>query len=122
MAQFEIAGTTPILRMYDEEATKQFYTEFLEFRMDWEHRYEPDLPLYMQVSSGGCILHLSGHFGDGTPGTAVRIGVRNTEAFHDMLAAKRYKHARPGYNREERSVTLHDPSGNLLRFYEEIES
>jgi len=104
--------------MYDEEATKQFYTEFLAFRIDWEHRHEPDLPLYMQVSSGECALHLSGHFGDGTPGTVVRIGVRNTEAFHAMLAAKRYKHARPGYDPAERSVTLLDPSGNELRFYE----
>jgi hypothetical protein len=42
--------TTPILRIFDERKAKEFYLDFLGFTLDWEHRFESDLPLYMQVS------------------------------------------------------------------------
>ena len=45
-----LARTTPILRIFDEFRAKEFYVEFLGFKVDWEHRFEPGLPLYMQVS------------------------------------------------------------------------
>jgi glyoxalase superfamily protein len=58
-----IGKTTLILRIFDEAKAK----------VDWEHRFEEGLPLYMQVSRDGSVLHLSEHRGDGTPGVAVRI-------------------------------------------------
>ncbi len=58
---------TPILRMFDEAKAREFYVEFLEFKVDWEHRFAPDMPLYMQVSKGNCIIHLSEHHGDASP-------------------------------------------------------
>jgi hypothetical protein len=48
----------PILRFYDEAKTKEFYLSFLGFKLDWEHRFESNLPLYMQVSHGNCLVHL----------------------------------------------------------------
>ena len=54
---------TLVLRIFDEAKAKEFYVDFLGFKVDWEHRFEPSLPLYMQVSKGGCVLHLSGHHG-----------------------------------------------------------
>jgi catechol 2,3-dioxygenase-like lactoylglutathione lyase family enzyme len=68
-----IGKTTPILRIFDEAKAKEFYVDFLGFKVDWEHRFEEGLPLYMQVSRDGCVLHPSEHHGDGTPGVAVRI-------------------------------------------------
>jgi Glyoxalase superfamily protein len=65
--------TVPILRIFDEAKAKEFYIGFLGFVVDWEHRFEPNTPLYMQVSKDECVLHLSEHYGDGTPGTAIRI-------------------------------------------------
>lgn len=119
MAAYSMERAVPVLRMFDAEKTKEFYLSFLDFQLDWEHRYEPGMPLYMQVSNGELVLHLSEHFGDGTPGTVVRIGVRGTKALHEMLIGKSYKHARPGYETEGfDAVTLTDPSGNVLRFYE----
>ncbi|MWC29284.1 glyoxalase superfamily protein [Paenibacillus sp. MMS18-CY102] len=115
---YTIARTTPILRIFDETKAKEFYIGFLGFQLDWEHRYEPDLPLYMQVSSGECQLHLSEHFGDGTPGTAIRVGVLNIEELHHKLIGQMYKHARPGFDPKERAITLNDPFGNIIRFYE----
>ncbi|WP_425465523.1 glyoxalase superfamily protein [Paenibacillus hemerocallicola] len=113
----------PILRMFDEEKTKQFYLEFLEFNMDWEHRFDDSAPLYMQVSSGPCALHLSEHFGDGSPGAAIRIELAGIEAFHAKLLDKRYKHARPGLEKtpwNTAECSIQDPAGNRIIFYENL--
>ena len=63
-----LGRTTPILRIFDEAKAREFYVQYLGFRVDWEHRFEPDLSVYMQVSRDACILHLSEHHGDGSPG------------------------------------------------------
>ena len=47
----------PLLRMFDIAATRAFYIDYLGFSVDFEHRFEPELPLYMQVSRGACRLH-----------------------------------------------------------------
>ena len=52
-----------------EERAREFYVGFLGFTVDWEHRFDPDASLYLQVSRDGCVLHLSGHHGDATPGS-----------------------------------------------------
>src|SRR5437764_861107 len=65
--------TVPILRSFDEAKAREFYLGFLGFGVDWEHRFEPDAPLYMQVSRDGIIFHISEHHGDGSPGVHVRV-------------------------------------------------
>jgi len=77
--------TTPILRIFDEAKAKEFYVDFLGFKVDWEHRFEEGLPLYMQISKDGCVLHLSEHHGDGTPGAAMRIETDDLDTFHRQL-------------------------------------
>ncbi|EDM66813.1 glyoxalase family protein [Moritella sp. PE36] len=84
----KFGNTTPILRSFDEIKAKEFYLEFLEFNLDWEHRFEDDLPLYMQVSKDGCVLHITEHHGDCSPGAALRIQVTNLEQYHDLLLGK----------------------------------
>ncbi len=59
--------TYPILRSFDEAKAREFYVGWLGFTIDWEHRFEPDTPLYMQVSRDGIGLHISHHHGDGSP-------------------------------------------------------
>lgn len=115
--------TTPILRMFDEAKAKEFYIDFLGFKLDWEHRFEAGLPLYVQVSKGGCILHLSEHHGDGTPGAAMRIETDELEAFQKQLLAKQYKHARPGIEDTpwgSKDMAVADPFGNRLTFTNHI--
>ncbi|WP_224722231.1 glyoxalase superfamily protein [Paenibacillus vietnamensis] len=109
--------TVPIIRMFDERKAKEFYLDFLGFSCDWEHRFEAGLPLYMQISNGGCVLHLSEHYGDCSPGSAVRIEVDDAKRLQEELLAKRYKFARPGYDEEWDQVSLTDPFGNRLHFY-----
>ena len=82
--------TTPILRIFDERKAKEFYLEFLGFTLDWEHRFESDLPLYMQISKDGCVIHLSEHHGDCCPGAALRIDTNELAAFHRELLEKNY--------------------------------
>jgi catechol 2,3-dioxygenase-like lactoylglutathione lyase family enzyme len=76
-----LGKTTPILRIFDEAKAKEFYVAFLGFHVDWEHRFEPALSLYMQVSGDACVLHLSEHHGDCCPGAAMRIEVSDLDAF-----------------------------------------
>jgi uncharacterized glyoxalase superfamily protein PhnB len=114
-----LGRVTPILRIFDEAAAREFYVDFLGFKIDWEHRFEPGLPLYMQVSKDDCILHLSGHFGDGSPGAHIRIAIDGLDEFQQSLVAKKYKHARPGIENtpwNTREMTVSDPSGNSLTF------
>ena len=115
--------TTPIFRIFDEAKAREFYVDFLGFNVDWEHRFEPGTPLYMQVSKDGCVLHLSEHYGDCSPGAAVRIETSNLDDFHAQLASKHYKYARPGIERMPwgtRDMSVKDPFGNRLTFTDAI--
>lgn len=109
----------PILRIFDIAKAKAFYVDLLGFRIDWEHRFEPDYPLYMQVSRGGLRLHLSEHHGDGTPGSGVFIEIEGLDEFSAELKAKG-SHARiePGPNPNMRWLQILDPFGSRLRFAE----
>lgn len=114
--------TIPILRSFDEAKAREFYIGFLGFRVDWEHRFEPGLPLYMQVSRKGCILHLSEHHGDASPGAAVRIGIDDVDTYCRELNAKGYGFARPGVQDTPwgtREMDVKDPFGNRLVFTSE---
>jgi hypothetical protein len=80
---------TPILRIFDEAKMRELYVGFLGFQVDWEHRFEPGTPIYLQVSLGGCKLHLSENHGDGSPGARVRIEVDELEGYHLLQAVAR---------------------------------
>ncbi|MDF1798427.1 MAG: glyoxalase superfamily protein [Planctomycetota bacterium] len=113
------AAPVPILRSFDEAKARAFYLDFLGFRVDWEHRFAPNMPLYMQVSRGGCVLHLSEHHGDCSPGAGLRIEVPDLDALHREVSAKDYQGANPGIEDQPwgtRDMTITDPSGNRLIF------
>ena len=111
--------TIPILRIFDVAKAKEFYVDYLGFSIDWEHRYEPGLPLYMQISRDGLVLHLSEHYGDGTPGSTVFVWMTVLDALHAALD-KNYRYLRPGIERNPwgRTLGLIDPFGNRLRINE----
>jgi uncharacterized glyoxalase superfamily protein PhnB len=111
---------TPILRIFDEHKAREFYEEFLGFEIDWQHRFEPNAPLYQSVSRQGCTLHLSEHHGDACPGTAVRIEWHALDDLHRELTAQRYKYYRPSIEAMpwgSREMTVKDPFGNRLTFF-----
>ncbi|HEX2046338.1 MAG TPA: glyoxalase superfamily protein [Acidimicrobiales bacterium] len=110
----------PILRMFDVDKARQFYVDYLGFHIDWEHRFGERAPLYMQVSRGAFVLHLSEHHGDGTPGSAVYVETHGVRSYHAELSGKEYRYLNPGIAVDEigTCMTLLDPFGNTLRFNE----
>jgi catechol 2,3-dioxygenase-like lactoylglutathione lyase family enzyme len=70
-----------VLPMFDVAKARMFYVGHLGFHVDWEHRFEPGFPLYMQVSQNGLTLHLSEHHGDGSPGVVVVVRATGLEAY-----------------------------------------
>ena len=91
--------TIPVLRIFDVDKAKEFYVGYLGFQIDWEHHFEANTPLYMQVSRGPLVLHL--------------------------ISAKNYKYLRPGVNDQRpdlpfKSMNVIDPFGNKIRFSEPV--
>ncbi len=110
----------PILRIFDETKAKTFYVDYLGFTIDWEHRFEPNSPLYMQLSKSNCQIHLSEHHGDCSPGGAIRIELQELDAYLALLESKSYRFYNPSivlqsWGLREMSVT--DPFSNKLIFY-----
>ena len=113
----------PILRIFSVEKAKEFYVDYLGFAVDWEHRFEPELPVYMQVSRGSFALHLSEHHGDCTPGGTVFVDLHGLDEFHREITARPYRFLRPGIEEAPwgaRVMTLTDPFGNRIRFSEQV--
>ncbi len=108
----------PVLRIFDEAKAREFYCGFLGFAPGFEHRFEPGLPLYMEVARAGLRLHLSEHHGDSSPGSTVFVPMRGLRIYHQELMDKRYGYARPGIEQAPWGETLEvaDPFGNRLRF------
>ena len=118
----QLARAIPILRIFDEAKARVFYTDYLRFDVDWEHRFEPELPLDLQINRSGLVLQLSEHHGDGTPGSVIFCEMTGIEAFHAELTAKRYRYYRPGLSRESDALefSVEDGFGNGLRFCERL--
>jgi predicted enzyme related to lactoylglutathione lyase len=118
----EMNNAMPVLRMFPEDAARAFYIDYLDFTIDWEHRFEPGLPLYMQVRRGALVLHLSEHTGDAAPGAVTFIPMHGIDAFRDALLAKKASYVVPEMVREGWGKVLYltDPSGNHLRFCEQM--
>jgi len=107
----------PILRIFSVEKAREFYLDYAGFHLDWEHRFEPTAPLYMQVSRDGLVLHLSEHYGDGSPGTHFQVTFQGVRDLHAELSAKGYAYWRPGITETfwaTEQLNLLDPFGNKI--------
>jgi catechol 2,3-dioxygenase-like lactoylglutathione lyase family enzyme len=117
--------TVPIFRIFSLEKAREFYLDFLGFKVEWEHRFEPDAPVFMQVSRGGLAINLSEHHGDGTPGSIVYVYMTDVKALHRELNDKKYRHNRPGLQQQEwgmTELTVTDPFNNRITFGERTDT
>jgi catechol 2,3-dioxygenase-like lactoylglutathione lyase family enzyme len=110
----------PILRMFDEAKAREFYLGFLGFSVEFEHRFEPSLPLYLGINRGTLHLHLSEHHGDASPGATLFVPMHNIELLRDELHGKGYGYARPEIVQQGwgKVLEVYDPFGNRIRFCE----
>jgi catechol 2,3-dioxygenase-like lactoylglutathione lyase family enzyme len=117
--------TIPLLRIFDLAKAREFYVDFLGFRVEWEHRFEANAPVYMQVARDGCVLHLTEHYRDCSPGATVFVRVSGLEQFHAEISAKHYRYMRPSIEQapwNAKLMEVADPFGNRLRFNEDIKT
>ena len=117
-SEIKLEKAIPILRMFDEAKAREFYLDFLGFSVEFEHRFEADLPLYLGVSRDGVQVHLSEHHGDASPGTTIFVPMQNIELFRDELITKRYGFGRPDIVEQGwgKLLEVYDPFGNRIRF------
>ena len=116
--------SVPVLRIFDIARAKEFYIDWLGFKVDWEHQFEEGMPLYISISRDGITLHLSEHHGDATPGSKVFIVCNEIEKFYDELQSRPYKYYRPGLNKtfyNALCIDVTDPFGNNLSFNQSLE-
>ena len=94
----KFGNTMPILRSFDESKAKKFYIDFLEFNLDWEHRFKEGLPPYIcrSLKMGVCYIFQSITEIVVLVGAAIRIETDELEHYHQLLMDKEYKNARPG--------------------------
>jgi uncharacterized glyoxalase superfamily protein PhnB len=119
----EVIQTIPVLRIFDYRKAIEFYIDWLGFKIVFEHRFEENAPVYLEIEKDGATLHLSEHHGDGTPGTNVVIRCTGLKAYHQELINKKYKYNRPGIEQTfygAIAFTANDPFNNRISFNEKI--
>jgi catechol 2,3-dioxygenase-like lactoylglutathione lyase family enzyme len=120
----EFKRAVPILRIFSLEKAREFYVDFLGCKVEWEHRFTPDAPVYMQVARGELKLHLTEHHGDCTPGARVYVYMTGVRDLHRELNDKNYRHNHPGLEEQEwgmTEMTVTDPFNNRITFAEPME-
>ncbi len=98
----------PIFRVEDGGKAAHWYSR-LGFNVEREHRFSPDLPLYLFLVRGNSRLHLSEHLGDAKPESLAYLYVDDVDAIATEFGVpiKEQPWAR--------EVSLTDPDGNRLR-------
>jgi hypothetical protein len=46
-----------VLRSFSDERAREFYLGFMGFKVNWEYRFEPDTPLYLEIERSGVTIH-----------------------------------------------------------------
>lgn len=111
----------PVLRIFDYKKAIEFYVDWLGFKINWEHTFDENSPVYMEIEKDGLLIHLSEHHGDGTPGTNVFVWCNGVEEFHKEIINKKYKYNKPGLEKTfygAMAVKVIDPFHNQIIFNE----
>ena len=119
----KLQPAVPVLRIFDVKLAKAHYLDWLGFKLVWQHHSEPEGPCCMEVSRDAAVLHLTEHYGDGSPGVKVYIQTDDVEAYHRELSSRPNPRMRPGVEVEpwgEKSMCVIDPFGNRVYFNQKI--
>ena len=101
----------PIFYVKDGRESAKWYAR-LGFVVEGEHRFTPELPLYLFLRRGPNALHLSEHTGDARPNSLVYFYVNNVDEIAVEFGVRINKQP------WAREVELTDPDGNRWRIGE----
>jgi hypothetical protein len=82
--------------------------------------------VYLQISLGDLVIHLSEHHGDCSPGARIHIeNFKGLKDYHQKITARNYKYNKPGIDKAfwDSNITVMeviDPFRNILTFTEHI--
>ena len=104
-----------MLRVTSEGGGLEFYAR-LGFEVEWQHRFQQDLPLFASIRRGDWQLFLSEHPGDANPHGSVYLYADDVDALHAAwtsagVAAEAPQDRQWGM----RELQVVDPDGNRLR-------
>ena len=109
----------PALRITDYERSKAYYVERLGFAVAWEHRFEPNFPVFMSIVRDGMQIYLTQHSGDCQVGGLVHFLIPDVDRWHrEFLGRGARVTEGPNNDLGFRNMTITDPDGNRLRFME----
>ena len=113
-----VQRVTPQLRTTNWKRTRVFYEDGLGFRVEWEHQFEPGLPVFAQVTRDGLSLFVTEHAGDCQVGGAAYIIVDDVDALYREITARGVSVLEPPEDAPwgGREMSVLDPDGNRLRF------
>jgi len=113
----------PALRITDYAKSKAFYVDGLGFQVEWEHRFEPHFPVFVQISREGMTLFLTEHKGDCPVGGLVHFYVPSVDAWYDELLRNGIPVNEPPNEDLPglRAMTVLDPDGNQLRICQRLD-
>ena len=114
----------PQLRITSARRSLAFYVDGLGFTVDWEHRFEPGFPLFMQLTRLGQTIFLTEHTGDCEVGGAVYFVVPDVDRCFAEFSGRGILLAEPPTDTSwgTREMVVRDPDGNHLRFASEASS
>lgn len=108
----------PQLRSTSAARSLSFYVDGLGFIVDWEHRFEPGFPLFMQLTRAGQTIYLTEHTGDCETGGAVYFVVPDVDHCFAEFSGRGIRAEHPPADTPwgSREMLLLDPDNNRLRF------
>lgn len=120
----KLNAAIPLFRIFDYQLARRFYVDWLGFRIDWEHQFSPTAPWYLKISRDALVLHLTEHYGDGSPGAKVFVAVDDVEALHRELLSRPNPNMNPSIEEapwNARIMEVIDPFGNRICFNQALE-
>jgi len=113
-AAIAFGGVTPVLRVRDIEASVDYYTRVLGFKINWGYP-DPEGAFFVSISRGRCNIFLSE--GDqGNPGSWVWIDGKDVDALFEEYRSAGAKIRHPPTNYPwALEMQVEDLDGNILR-------
>jgi catechol 2,3-dioxygenase-like lactoylglutathione lyase family enzyme len=114
----------PQLRTTNAERSLGFYVNGLGFKVDWEHRFGPGYPLFVQLTRQGQTIFLTEHAGDCEVGGAVYFIIQDAANTLSEFEQNGVPATDPLSNTPwgTSEFLLTDPDVNRLRFASELQN